>query len=949
MPDRQAQIITSMFRNAPIGLALVNLEGRFLNVNEELCRMFGYPSDELMAMTFQRITHPEDLEKDLNLLRETLDRKRDRYEMHKRYIRSDGSILSARLSVSLIVDDQGKPDFFVSQIADLSEIELSQNQLLELQSRWEVAIQGSQDGLWDWFIPTQTAYFSARWKELIGYNDDELPNDIAVWSERIHEEDLPRVTAAYQAHIAGELPQYNVEYRMRHRNGTWRWMQLRGRVITRSNDGHALRLAGTQTDITDRIAMTQALERAQSDLQAILHNLPAMIGYWDTNLHNRFGNAAYHEWLGQDLLTLHGKHIREVIGEHLYQQNRDQIQGVLAGREQHFERMLTSPNGQVRYIQTSYIPDIQHTQVRGFFALATDVTRRKLAEFELTEQKELARVTLTSIGDGVITTDAQGNVTFLNPIAETMVGLTSARAITNPIEQVMRLYEEGTRQVLQNPLRLALREQRIVGMASNTQLQSHDGGNYSIEDSAAPIVGSDGTVLGAVIVFHDVSEARAMAIKMSHLAQHDALTDLPNRVLLQDRVEQAIRHHARRGNHFALLFIDLDHFKHVNDSLGHQIGDELLQQVAGRLRKVLRESDTVSRQGGDEFIVLLTELEVAGDAHLVLQKLIAEVREPYLVQDHVLNATFSIGVALYPEDGGTVDLLMQNADAAMYRAKKEGRNRFQFFSSEIRDAVLARQRLQVSLQHAIEQEQFKLHYQPQVDVITRQVVGVEALVRWHHEDGSVESPLTFIPLAEESRLIIPLGSWILQEACRQGQSWWQETGRRIPVAVNISPVQFSDPHFVEEVTRCLQLSGLPPSQLDLEITEGILMADSGSQQTIQCLQDLGVQISVDDFGTGYSGLGYLKRFNVNRLKIDRSFVEDVVSGVRDGAIAAAVISLGRGLNVEVVAEGVETLAQSDKLLKMGCSVMQGYFYARPMSGHDVLDWLEEWASTTLQK
>ncbi|WP_221090974.1 sensor domain-containing protein [Deinococcus aquaedulcis] len=934
MPEREAQLFTAMFRRSPIGMALVSLQGQFMTVNEALCRMLGYTQAELLALTFQDITHPEDLDSDLGLLRRVLAREMDQYELRKRYWRKDGQLIWIELHVSLILDEAGAPAFFVSQIQDITAQVETEAQLQEVNERLRLALEATQDGLWDWRLPGRELFVSDAFRSQLGFDRHE-PVSLDAWLARVHPDDLPALQDSYRAHLAGHRA-LHVQYRAQHGSGEWRFFQVRGQITAQDDQGQPLRVTGTQTDVTEQVRTTQ-------DLQLLLDNLPALIGYWDTTLHNRFGNPTYLAWFGQTPAQVRGQHIRDVIGEELYAQNRPMIERVLAGETRRFERQITDASGQPRAIELVYVPDMQGGEVRGFFSLGTDITARKVAERALTEQRELARVTLSSIGDGVVTTDPQGRVTFLNPTAERMTGWTLAEAAGQPIEAVMALLEEGTRTELANPLRRALQERVTLGLAANTLLRSRAGHHHSIEDSAAPILNEQGELLGAVLVFHDVSEARAMAVRMSHLAQHDALTDLPNRVLLRDRVSQAISRARRQGTRFAVLFLDLDHFKNVNDSLGHHVGDELLKAISARLRGVLRASDTVSRQGGDEFIVLLPDMREADHVEHVIAKLTEAVTAPYQVAGHHLEVGFSVGVALYPDDGESTDVLLQHADAAMYRAKAEGRGRHRFFSRALHQAILARQSLQAELRQAFERREFSLVYQPKVNLWTREVLGAEALLRWVRPDGRAVSPLDFIPLAEESGLIVPLGAWVLETACQQSRAWTQACGHNVPVSVNISPLQFADPGFLETVQRYLQGTGLTPGLLELELTESMLMADiERVQQTLGALRHLGVCVSIDDFGTGYSSLSYLRAFPVNTLKIDRSFLKTVPDDPQAVAVVEAVVALGRSLNLGVIAEGVETPEQARSLLNLDCAAMQGYLFGRPMPPGELLTWLRDW-------
>nr|WP_049775022.1 diguanylate cyclase [Deinococcus proteolyticus] len=370
---------------------------------------------------------------------------------------------------------------------------------------------------------------------------------------------------------------------------------------------------------------------------------------------------------------------------------------------------------------------------------------------------------------------------------------------------------------------------------------------------------NDGQLLGAILVFHDVTEARAMAIRMSHLARHDSLTGLPNRVLMYDRVLQAILQSRRLGQPFALLFLDLDHFKEINDLLGHHMGDLLLKEVGNRLKSCLRASDTVSRQGGDEFIILLTNLTEAEHAEDVIHKLVEALSVPFVIDNHEITVTCSVGAALFPDDGNNPEDLLKHADAAMYLSKAEGRNCYHFYSPELHEHLQSRRRLQIDLRQALEELQFKLVYQPKVNIAQRKVVGAEALLRWQRPCGQIVPPLEFIPLAEETGLILPLGAWVLETACLQCEAWYQETGIRLPVAVNISAKQFADQHFVPMVQACLARTQLPPAYLELEVTESLLMSNAErTRQTVANLKQLGVRVAIDDFGTGYSSLSYLK-------------------------------------------------------------------------------------------
>jgi diguanylate cyclase (GGDEF)-like protein/PAS domain S-box-containing protein len=547
------------------------------------------------------------------------------------------------------------------------------------------------------------------------------------------------------------------------------------------------------------------------------------------------------------------------------------------------------------------------------------------------EEKERAQVTLNSIGDAVMSTDISGKVTYLNVIAEGLTGWSKEEAVGHPLEEVFRIVDGTTRERAENPMSLAIRENKTVVLTPNCVLLRRDGVEAAIEDSAAPIHDRRGAVTGAVMVFHDVSVARAMTLKMSYLAQHDALTNLPNRVLLNDRLIEATALSSRHKRKLAVLFLDIDRFKQINDSLGHIVGDRLLQSVARRLCACVRSSDTVSRQGGDEFVILLWEVRHAEDAALTADKILQSLRQPHLIDEHEIHITGSVGIVTFPDDGTDAEALMKNADFAMYHAKETGRDNYQFFKSDMNVSALERQSLERDLRHAIERNELFLHYQPKIELLTGAIVGAEALVRWQHPERGLVPPDQFIPVAEECGVIVPIGRWVLSEACRQARAWQMEGLAPMCIAINVSSVELRSPGYASAVRAILAETGLEPRQLELELTETFLMQDSNSTaEVLKELKDIGVLLALDDFGTGYASLTHLKRFPIDTLKIDRSFVRDLTTDADDAGIVTAVIGMGKNLHMPVVAEGVETPEQLEFLQEHNCPQGQGFYFSRPV-------------------
>ncbi len=594
---------------------------------------------------------------------------------------------------------------------------------------------------------------------------------------------------------------------------------------------------------------------------------------------------------------------------------------VLSDIEHELDVKLALQRGARDYLLTAHINSYSLSRA------IRSVLEHDQAEEVLFIERDRAQVTLNSIGDAVISTDIAGNIAFLNRMAEQMTGWPQAEAIGQPFASVFRLVDDGTRETLRNPMDVAIQENRSVTLTPNSTLIRRDGFEMAIEDTAAPIRDRGGKVSGAVIVFHDVSAARSMALKMAHLAQHDALTDLPNRLLLNDRLTQAITLARRHRKQLAVLFMDVDNFKNINDSLGHMIGDKLLQSVAQRLTTCVRSSDTVSRQGGDEFVVLLADTDQAAVGYSASKMLLA-MAQKHSIDGHELNISLSIGISVFAGDGEDAETLLKNADAAMYHAKENGGNNYQFFTQAMNDRAVERQSLEGSLHQALVRQEFVLHYQPKVNLETGVIKGAEALIRWRHPVRGLLSPNQFVSIAEDSGLIVPIGQWMLREACRQAQAWQIAGLRPTPIAVNISAVEFRREGFLPDIRDILEDTGLAPCYLEIELTETVLVQDIESTMLVlHALKALGVKLAIDDFGTGYSSLSYLRQFPIDTLKIDQSFVRDITTMEGDATIASAVIGMGNSLNLRVSAEGVETREQLAFLQAKHCEEGQGFYFS----------------------
>lgn len=556
------------------------------------------------------------------------------------------------------------------------------------------------------------------------------------------------------------------------------------------------------------------------------------------------------------------------------------------------------------------------------------------------KDKTWAETALNSINDAVFCTDIHGNIDYINIAAEKITGWSREEANGKPSNQIFNLMNAGTCQPARNPVELVLQTNKPYVTTEDTVLVKRDGSEVAIEDSASPIHSVEGQLTGVIVVLHDVSKKKAMSTKMAYLAQHDFLTNLPNRVLLNDRIAQAIALAKRHHTQLSLLFLDLDNFKTINDTLGHATGDKLLQSVSQRLLKCIRNADTVSRQGGDEFIILLADNKNAKDAALTAEKILEELKPAHLVGKYPLHISTSIGISVYPNDGLDAETLIKNADTAMYFAKQKGRNNFQFFKNAMTLQSVQRMNIESNLRTALEKEEFMLRYQPKINLVSNEIIQVEALLRWQHDKWGEVLPLDFMTIAEDCGLILPIGRWVLREACNQAKHWINTDMPAVVMAVNVSEKEFLHKGFVEGVRAVLLETQLPANCLELEITESALMHDASKSMTVlQELKKMGVKLAVDNFGTGYSSLSYLQQFPIDALKIDQSFVHQIKSVQDENIIIPAIISIGHNLKLRVTAKGIENELQLTFLKDQNCQEGQGNFFSPALTVEQFTDLL----------
>ncbi len=606
---------------------------------------------------------------------------------------------------------------------------------------------------------------------------------------------------------------------------------------------------------------------------------------------------------------------------------------------EHYETQYRTRDGRVLELEVT-ASRVTYEGEDFYCAIARDISERKRAEWEL----RLSAKVFDNAAEGMVVTNERNRIVAVNDAFCRITGFSREEVMG---EVPAMLAAGGPDNALQGAFQGAFQGdmwERLheVGHWSGEIWTVRKSGEVFPEWLSVQVVRNEaGEVVNHIAAFSDITEKRAQEERIRHLAQYDFLTDLPNRFLLRDRLERAMATAVRHGTKVGLLFVDLDRFKTINDSLGHAIGDNLLRAVAGRLCETVRASDTVSRQGGDEFVILLNDLDHPDGASAVARKVLRAMSEPFAIDGHELQISPSIGIAMYPDDGDSIDALFKSADMAMYAAKESGRANYQFFTPDLNKRASERLWLESNLRHALADNEMELHFQPQFSVDGRRLVGAEALVRWRRRDGQLVLPGQFIPVAEDTGLIVQLGDWVLGEACRRAAELHAQ-GHRLLIAINLSAVQMRRPGLADRVAFWLAAYDLPPECLELEVTESVLMDDSDMVATAFArLREMGVALAIDDFGTGYSSLSYLKRFRVDKLKIDRSFVLGLTDGSDGGAITEAIIGMARSLNMQTIAEGVETEEQFGFLARLGCDQIQGYLLARPMPFRDLVTFIGE--------
>jgi len=923
-----------------------SVDGDVLYASQAAHRLLGRDPAQLAGGNVFEWLHPDDRQEGRRELGRVVQHTNSGMESIYRYRHADGSLRYLASLATNCLDDSAV-NGIVLQLRDATErkrAELAELELRNNEERWKLAMESAGDGLWDWDLVTGHTLFSARLKEMYGYPEGQPFAEEQEFETRIHPDDQAQRSRVQRAHLEGLTPSFENEQRVRCHDGSWKWVLSRGMVIRRDAAGRPLRMIGTHTDITHRkaaeaaaLALNQQLAEQTRLLQTTLGSISQ--GIFMVGVDGRIDsfNTRVCELLNLTEEFLRGRPTLAEIARLQMQRGdfgadaqlvderarvfvRATMDGVGSTHPEKYLRM--TPQGRTLEVKTQSLPS--GALVRTF-ADVTDYVQAERARQRLNLLLE-ATQSLAHVGGWVDL--LTGQMVWTDEVYRILE--TSPQAFTPTPESMARFFPGASAERVRQTVEDAERE----GGAHGVEIEMLTARGRPIwVHSVSMVTREQDRVVKRISIIQDITSRKQSEALVWQQANFDTLTGLPNRRMLRDRLEQELKKSRRDGRQLAILFIDLDHFKEVNDTLGHDAGDALLVEAARRIRRCVREGDTVARMGGDEFTVVLSELHDGEHLERIVQTLLREMAALFQIGGEQVYVSASIGITTYPRDATEVEALFKNADQALYAAKGAGRNRFSFFTPALQEAAQNRVRLANDLRLGLAEQQFRVVYQPIVEMATGAVHKAEALIRWQHPQRGLISPADFIPIAESSGLIIDIGTWVFHQAAAQAKRWRAQHSPQFQISVNKSPVQFhNDAGRQQSWLAHLQELGLEGDSVVVEITEGLLL-DSSAAVTGQLLQlrDAGVQVSLDDFGTGYSSLTYLQRLDIDYIKIDQSFVRHLVPGCTELALCKAIIVMAHELGLKVIAEGVETQGQCDLLAAAGCDFGQGYHFARPMA------------------
>jgi diguanylate cyclase (GGDEF)-like protein/PAS domain S-box-containing protein len=916
--------------NRAVQIIIDPASGAIVDANMAAADFYGYDIDQLRSMRIWdiNVAGPDKVRDEM-----TNAAQQNRAYFVFRHMRANGEVRDVEVHSGPI--DAGSRTLLYSIVHDITERKRAEQALLQSEEKYRNIFNYASVGIYQSTLDGRLITANTTLARMLGYDSVEELLERNLGTD-VYADPSQRTHLINRFEPVGYASELEIEWRRK--DGGTIWVQLNAHAITSAQG--TLYFEGFVYDITQRKAAEQKLAAVNAQRKAVLDaatrvaiiatnaagtvtmfnsGAERLLGYAATDV---IGRRAVLELHRDDEIAAHGEKLASELGETLEGFDVLVRRAVLEGVEEREWTYVRSDGQPITVLLSVTAIRGADGAITGFLHLANDVTERKAAEEMLRKQS----AAIASSMDGIGIVDERQEFTYLNDAFARLFGVTDPQTLLG--RPLRELYDESEIERLQRVILPTVAERgRWRGEANGLR---RDGGLFPQEISLTAIEGG-----GMVCVIRDITERTYAEEQIKHLAYHDALTGLPNRLLFKDRLTVALSHAQRDRTRLAVLFLDLDRFKVINDSLGHNIGDQLLQAVGTRVATCVRESDTVARLGGDEFTLLLPALSRSDDAAPVAQKILEAVRYPFHLEGREFFITTSIGISLYPEDGLDAETLIKNADTAMYQAKEQGRDNYQLFNAYINAKALQRIAMEHGLRRALSANELAVHYQPIFDLRSGRISGMEALLRWKHPEMGNIPPSTFIPLAEAIGVMIPIGAWALRQACIQAKAWHDAGFRNLALAVNLSVTQLQAPDLLLRVKEVLEETGLPPRLLELEITESSAMQQpEQSIRTLYDLKKLGIRISLDDFGTGHSSLAYLKRFPIDTLKIDQSFVRDITSDPDTAAIVTAIIAMAHSLRLKVIAEGVEFTEQANFLKRYACDQMQGYLIRPPVPAEE---------------
>jgi diguanylate cyclase (GGDEF)-like protein/PAS domain S-box-containing protein len=923
-------LLREAFERAPVGLAVVSADGILREANAALCDMTGYAAGDLEGQDWLQLVHPGDQARDAEYLARVRAGGDSERTVETRLVRRDGSELWVRCSTAAA--DSGDGRKLVAAFVDLTGQRRIEASLREANEFLSAIVENAPVAIYTTGLDGSINLWNAAAERTFGFTREQAQGGLApfVPPEKREEARLLRERV-----LAGEVIT-GLELERRRADGTT--IVINGSAAPlRDETGRVIGLLVACVDVSGIKRIAREHEEHLHFTRALLDAIPSPVYFKDGGGRYRLYNRAWEELFGGGR-DWRGKTVHDLFEEPLAAHHHERDRGLLERPSSTtYEALVPTAGGELRQMLHNKVSFVdQKGEVAGLIGVITDVTNYKETERALEASEARFRVLTESSLDLISVVDAAGMILYQSPALRHLLGYEAAETIgRNVIDMVHVDDQEVARAALRRVI-----ESRSLGEAVEFRLRHRSGLWRTFESLGTNCLGN-AHIQGLVFNSRDVTDRKVIQQRIQHLAYHDNLTGLPNRGLLQDRLAHSIARAERSNRKVGVLFVDLDNFKNINDTLGHDVGDELLRQVARRLSACVRLEDTIARQGGDEFIVLLDNLQDGRGASVAAQKVLNALRQPFSLGGTEQHVSGSVGIALYPDDGRDPQTLMKNADTAMFHGKGMGKNTYQYFTPQMNVAVKRRMTLESTLRRAVMDKSFVLHYQPQVDLESGEIIALEALVRWRTEGGLV-MPGDFIPLAEEAGLISELGEWVLREGCRQAREWQDHGLARRRMAINLSARQFADRGFLDMVTRVLADTGMDPTLLELEITESqVMRKTAGMISLLGELSAMGMQLAIDDFGTGYSSLSYLNRLPIQKLKIDQSFVRNITVDPNDAALVVAIINMARSLGLDTIAEGVESVGQVALLRSNGCRVGQGYHFYAPLEAQKVYPLLKQ--------